>query len=143
MPITGTELAAYVGVVMSVLSLMGLTYVGAWRLAKIELKVDTMWDFLMRRAQSEAVQKGLATMNSPMMVKDDALSIMAPLAVRLRGFYESMLVKPDDTHLALLIEAEMGDDILRDICIPHGLLMGACLPLAVAVAKSSNQVIFH
>lgn len=138
-----SELVAYISVGMSALSLVGLTYIGTWRLGRMELKVDTMWDFLLRRAQSEAVQKGFATMNSPMIIQDHAFDIMAPVAAQLRSFYASFSNPPDDSELALLIEREFGDKILHEVCVPHGLLMGACLPVAIAVAKGTNKVVFH
>jgi len=45
----------------------------AERIARIEVKVDTLWDFQMRRAVAEAVSKGVATINSPLKVTGHAM----------------------------------------------------------------------
>jgi hypothetical protein len=57
-----------------VLHLLIFTAVGGvviwlWRtskyLARLELKINTLWDFQLRRGAVEALEKGIATMNSP------------------------------------------------------------------------------
>src|ERR1022692_481781 len=100
----------------------------------IEVKVDTMWDFTLRRARSEAVNNGYATINSPLVFSDEARGWLEPFASLLRDLYVSMGDHVTDTDLAVEIERIFGVRLLNEICIPHHMYMGACLLLAMDVA---------
>lgn len=104
------------------------------KITTIEVKVNTMWHFLMRRGEAEAVHKGWATMNSPIVVNQDAKELLAPMAEELRAFYEKNQ-KVTDFELALAIEKQFGERLAKEICIPNGFSLGACLVIAVSVAK--------
>jgi len=111
-----------------------LTFVIA-KFSRMEVRVETMWDFLMRRAVSEAIQKGIATLNSPVEISNDAKLWMKELSNELRRFYQRIGRQLSDRELALEIERRYGDQILKQVCIPNGLFQGVCLLIAVAVAK--------
>lgn len=110
------------------------------RFTRIEFQVETMWAFQMRRAQSEAVHKGYAYRNSPLLIKESSKDLMLPLASELRGFYRSLKKPMTDSELAMLIESQFGERLLIEVCIPNGLVLGACLPIAIAVAKGTDTV---
>lgn len=112
------------------------------KLATIEVKVETIWSSLVRRAFSEAVNKGMGTLNSPLLLKQEALDLMAPMAKELRDFYASEGRKyvGDDEALMLAIESKFGDKIVKEVCVPNALASHACLLIAIAVAKSTNVV---
>ena len=105
------------------------------RMVSIEVKVDTMWDFQMRRALSESIHKGIATINSPLTVTPEAKAWMHGLAEQLRDFYAKLGHRMTDRELALEIERRFGDEILHKVCIPNGLYEGACLIIAMEIAK--------
>lgn len=104
----------------------------------MEVKIDTLWDFQMRRGAGELVQKGHASMNSPIVLNDEAKKWMHELAEELRSFYSRMGRHLSDRDLAIEIERKYGDDIMRKVCIPNGISEGACLIIAMEVAKEIN-----
>ncbi len=121
---------------LSIISLLGVIWISAVKLTTIEVKVETIWSFLMKRALSEALIQGVATRNSPVRVTDDAKRWMTPLMPAIRDFYAKLGRRNiTDAELALEIERRFGDRILHEVCIPHGLYMGACLLIAVQALK--------
>ncbi len=110
----------------------------AERFARLELKVETMWDFLMRRGKAEAVRSGMATLNSPIIFTQEAMGWMPELEDELHAI-NVRLGGASDAQLALEIEKTLGDRILKEICIPRGIMMGACIQLAVAIAKNEPR----
>ena len=124
----------------------GATAIGVWinlkeKLAKLEVKVDTMWDFQMRRAMAEAVTKGVATMNSPLTIDEKtAMDWLGNLVLPLREFYGRFGKNLTDRDLMLAIERQFGNQIVRQVCVPHGLKDGSCLIIAAAVAKQDKVI---
>jgi hypothetical protein len=107
------------------------------RFAEYGVKVDTLWDFLFRRGASEAVQRGLGVMNSPIVINDGAKAWFDGMRNELQAWY---LLHTDltDSDLMIAIEQNFGDRILREVCIPNGIYQGACLLIATAVAKGGD-----
>jgi len=102
----------------------------------LDVKVETIWSFLMKRALSEAIVQGVATHNSPVRVTDEAKRWMSDLIPPIRDFYaKSGRRNITDAELAMEIERRFGDRILNEVCIPHGLYMGACLLIAIQAIK--------
>ena len=54
---------------VAIFTAVGGVVIWLWRtskyLARLELKINTLWDFQLRRGAVEALEKGIATMNSP------------------------------------------------------------------------------
>jgi len=105
------------------------------RIDRVETKINTLWEFVLRRGAAEAVIKGLGTMNSPITITDEAKAWMSGLAGPLREAYETRWKDLDDVNLAVAIEREFGDQITKEICIPHNVANAACLLIACAVAR--------
>ncbi len=129
-----SEVVAVISLLMSMVALFKVFYSIGQTLATLQLKVDTMWDFTLRRAKSEAVAQGWATINSPLVFTEKAVAVIAPLMEPLRELYEK-LGPISDTDLAIEIERLFGNQILNEICIPNHLYMGACLLIAIEAAK--------
>lgn len=104
----------------------------------LKAKVDTMWAFQMRRAISEVSEKGLGTLNSPLKFDKIAYDSLAPIKDELIQFYKEYERDKDDAAVLLAIETKFGERLLRLVCIPCMLTHGACLILALAVAKQSQ-----
>lgn len=128
-----------VGSIVGVVGLAMIVFRSGYKIAQIELKTNTIWDFLMRRSISEAVSQGIAKMNSPLIISEEAKSWMHGLANDLRSFYARQGRHLTDKELALEIERRFGQEILERVCIPHGLFAGACLLIAMEIAKEINQ----
>jgi hypothetical protein len=145
-----SEIAQTTTLVTAICSLIGLVAAsvhGATRVATIEariagidVKVDTMWAFQMRRALSEAVSSGLASVNSPIVFTPEAIASLDPIRDELLAFWKTVPEGTSDAAALLLIEARFGEDLLRLVCIPCGLSHGACLLLAMTIAKGSSQI---
>lgn len=133
------QIGIIVGIITGVLSFLGAVHLNGSRSAKIEVKVDTMWEFLMRRALSEGLEKGVVSMNSPVVVNEEAKKWMAGMAIELQKFYRKLGRNLTDHELAFEIERHFGDQILKEVCIPNGLSGGACLLIALEVAKEISK----
>ncbi len=133
------DLGSAASICASFLSMIGVVYLGAVKLTTIEVKVATMWNFLLRRAKGEAVLSGLADFNSPLVVKDSAKSLV-PQDLRDK-IVLAFADQPElsDVEMAVAIELRFGDEILREMCVPHGLYMGACLMICMAVVRDSHK----
>lgn len=133
------QLGILFGIATGILSFLGAVHLNGTRSAKIEVKVDTMWDFLMRRALSEGLEKGVLKVNSPVVISDEAKKWMAGMAIELQQFYRKLGRNLTDRELAYEIERRFGDEILKKVCIPNGLYSGACLLIAMEVAKEISK----
>lgn len=110
------------------------------RLDKVELHTTTLWEFVLRRGTAEAIQKGIATVNSPIRITAEAYEWMAALAIPLREAYESRWKDLDDSSLYVAIEREFGAQITMEVCIPHHVGNAACLLIACAVARGETLI---
>lgn len=136
MELSGETIGIGVGIIGAIL--------GTWIqtrlvIAKLEVKVDTMWAFQMRRSISESVQKGVATMNSPVKVTPEAKAWFETLRAELQAFYAKLGRKLTAHEMALEIERRFGDRMLKEVCIPQGLYEGVCLLIAMEVAKEAPK----
>jgi hypothetical protein len=119
------------------LSLAVYTVKASMWMGSIQTKVDTMWAFQMRRAVSEIASSGVGTVNSPITFTQDARSAMNPLKDELIAF-NAGIEKKSDAEALLEIERVFGDRLLKLVCLPCGLSHGACLLLALAVARQTE-----
>ncbi len=110
------------------------------RFGALELKVDTMWGFQMRRSMSEVITSGVGKTNSPLVFTDLAIHALDPIRERLVDWYKGTKSKISDADLLLGIEQNFGDDIVKMVCVPCGISYGACLIIALAVAKGSTEI---
>ena len=113
----------------------------ATKFGALQLKVDTMWAFQIRRAMSEVVQTGLGEMNSPLVFTPEAYASLAPIKPQLIRFFDSLpdSIRSDDAESLLAIERAYGDELLLRTCVPHKLTHGACLLMALAIAKRQEN----
>jgi len=135
-----TDFSALIGALTGIISLLSVVYLGAVKLAKIEVKVDTMWEFQRRRGISEAVRGGWGDFNSPFVPSPKAVALLRPLAPDLRATYHEKRHEWTDIDLMVAIERRFGDRIVRDVCIPTGLHDAACLAIAVEIAKGAVPI---
>ena len=123
-------------------SLLATIWVAAVKLARVEVKVDTMWNFLVRRAEAELLGKGLGTRDSPLILtaegKQQARAYLAGIAGDLQALGQQMGHCLSDPELMLVIEGRFGAYLVEHVCVPLHLEKGACLYLALDVAKNER-----
>ena len=114
------------------------------RLASLEVKVDTMWQFQLRRGMAEGVQAGLGTLSSPFKVNDAAKAAFSLMADELQAFYQELFQQNGGPmpveDLTLHIERAFGMRILKDVCLPYNLRDSSCLLIAAAVARGEDEI---
>lgn len=110
------------------------------KLTQLEVKVETMWLFHLRRGMAEAVDKGMASLNSPLVVNGKAREVFGVLGKELEDFYKQLGRELVDAELALELERKFGDRILKEVCIPNDMKYGACLLIAVSLAKQGAKI---
>lgn len=106
------------------------------------VKIDTTWDFLIRRSIAEATAKGLGTLNSPLIIDDEARALFSePLQNSLRAWFEA-LARPNisDRDLFIEIERVFGDQILQEVCNPNKLNSGECILIAVSIVRGGTAL---
>lgn len=120
------------------MALLAILWVAAVKLTRLEVKVETMWGFLMKRAVVEGVERGMLAVNSPVRLEPHSAEMFEHLSEDLREFGKEFRSKEVD--LALEIEKKFGDRLLHEICIPNKLSFGVCLIIATAIAKGGHTL---
>src|ERR1700723_1011191 len=66
----------------------GIAYIlDKMKFERLESKLNTIWDYLIKRAETEFIVKGLGTINSPYLVTDEVRSWYDPISKDLKNFY--------------------------------------------------------
>ncbi len=133
-------LAQFIAIVAALVGGVIATIKISMRVGALELKVDTMWGFQMRRSMSEVITSGIAQMNSPLKFSEEAVARLEPIKDDLLAWYTKQPQGLGDATLMLKIEQSFGDILLKLICIPCGLSYGACLILALFMAKGVDEL---
>jgi hypothetical protein len=122
-------------------SIFFLLFLGLIKLAQLEAKVDTLWQFQLRRGEVEAVLQGYATKNSPIRVNEERASQVFPagLAEEIQRFFNRLGRNLTRVEMAAEIERHFGDRIVDEVCIPQGISQGTCLILALHFASGQGQ----
>jgi hypothetical protein len=145
--VTPTDIAAWAGVSLSAVSILYAFFIAgvkhAREMATLTVKVDTMWSFTMKRAVSEAVNNDLMRHNSPLEITAKGYSFIKPMAQELWNYYQNYSEtsnKLSDAELALAIERDFGERLLKEVCIPNGMLYGECVILAVEAVRKHDDL---
>jgi hypothetical protein len=109
------------------------------RFAALELKANTVWDYLMRRGEAEGLRVGALTKNSPVSLTDGARERLAPLEADLKAWYRRAGRKLVDRDLSAALEKEFGQRIADWVAVPHGLHQGTCLLAAVLLCREVDS----
>lgn len=134
------QIGVLVAIATGLSSLFAIAYFTGGKLARLETKVETMWEFMVKRGKIELLQRGLGEMNSPIKITAEALSWFAPMQDDLKRFYAEHLVGVNENEARLQIERKFSDRLVKEICLPHNLQAAACLIIALVVAKGEDKV---
>lgn len=107
----------------------------AERFACVELKVDTMWDFQMRRGYAEGRMSDIITRNSPLRVRQDLWDALAPLHEALKAFYCDGGSHMNERDQFVELESRFGERLVDAVCIPLKISQGQCLLGAAIVGR--------
>lgn len=105
------------------------------RFDQIEKRVDALWEYLIRGAQSEAVAKGLGNLNSPFIMNDTTRSYFSTHVKELRNFYQENCIGLSDSDLFIAIDKQFGERLIKEVGIPNSLTHGSVIMAAVEIAK--------
>lgn len=109
-------------------------------IAEIKIKVETMWNFLLKRGAAEGVNNGMLTMNSPLRLTPESAKVMEHMEAELRAFRDDKFPDADEKRLAMEIENKFGDRLVKEVCIPNNISYGVCLLIATAVARGGHAL---
>lgn len=120
------------------------------RLTKVELitehnhdKINSLEEFLVHRALSQAVIKGMGSFKSPFKLNTETAKWYDFIAEELKTYYKTIGYKLSDLDLFMAISKNFGPKILKTICINHNLTGGECILGAMAVAKGMETIEFN
>lgn len=107
-------------------------------------KVNVMWRFLNQRAKLALEEESTGGLMLSAAHREHKITLpkrvyeaFADLAPKLRMRYQESWQFLDEDALALEIQAEFGDEIIRDVCRPLGWNDGKCLQAAAIIAQES------
>lgn len=107
--------------------------------SKIEVKVDTIWDYIMRRAIAAGLETNNLTMNSPVMATPGLEAMLEPMKEDLWQYYKAGAYKLSTRELFIALEKDFGDRFMKEICIPNGITQGVCTLAAIDVLKKKTN----
>jgi hypothetical protein len=125
-----------VSLVSSGISVLSVIYLGLIKFAQMDVKVDTLWQFQLRRGEVEAVLRGYATKNSPLKLNEERAleAFPAELGRAIQQYFSRLGRNLTRTEMAAEIERRFGERIVDEVCVPNGFSEGACLILAMHFA---------
>ena len=109
------------------------------QLSALQVKVDTMWQFQIRRGVSEVVHQGAGTMNSPLEIFEKYRSALDPIKGELVRFWKDRGHSVNDCDAMLEIERLFGAQLFEKVCIPCGMSHAGCLIVALSVASERTS----
>ncbi len=120
---------AQINQILTIIFTLGsLLYYTVTKIARIELKVDTLWDFIIRRAVGETISKGLGSFNSPFEVHENICELVRPYVPQIEAkLGKDKLKKISNRDLFIYIEKNYGEMFFAKICAPYGFNKGACV----------------
>lgn len=135
-----TDLQSNINSIGLVLTILSLIWFAAVKMTRVEVKVDTMWGMLLKRAVVEGVHMGLMEVNSPIRLINNSGQILQHMEGELREFYIKNCSNCSESTAALLIEKEFGSRLAQDVCIPNKISMGVCILIALSMARGGKPL---
>src|SRR5260370_27126871 len=132
-------LSELIAVLISGLSLIGMVYLGAFRMAKLESRVELLWAFLLRRGVGDALVGGVMEKSSPLRLNVDALKQHADLLARAQEFYDAEGRKLNDIALIEEMERRFGVSLVA-IAAEHKMMAGGCLVALVFLMRPTMSL---
>ena len=131
-----TSLTLSVG---TLIAIAGFIWKFSTQIAAISVKIDTLWDFHMKRGQIEGLHMGAMTRNSPLSLTQVARDWFTSLEADVKTWYRKTDKRVSDRDLFVLLEKEFGQRITDEICIPHQITREVCLAGAVLICRECDS----
>lgn len=108
-----------------------------------EWKINTIWTWFVRAAKSDAADKGVVTVNSPMKISDKSRPLYNNMISALREIYRQEFRKkgkePSEVELSMIIANQLKEELWDEVCNQTGMNHGECLIGAVALAQEVGR----
>jgi hypothetical protein len=134
------ELHATINSIASGIAILGVLWIAAVKLTRLEVKVETMWGMLLKRAIVEGVSQSLMEVHSPVRLINNSGEMLIHMADEIREFYKKNCQGMSESAAALAIEKEFGSRLVTEVCIPNNISFGICLIIALSVAKGDESL---
>lgn len=130
-----------VGILLTIIgTVLGFIWITATKLTRLEVKVETMWGFLIKRAVVEGVLGDHMETHSPVRLINNSGSMLEHMAEEIHKRYLEKWQKLTEAEIGLEIEKEFGNRLVKEVCIPNGIGFGVCLVIAIAAAKGTETL---
>jgi hypothetical protein len=117
-----------------------LIYTIGWRLGRYELKVDTLWKYVVEAALVDSRQKGVLVSNSPVRVSAAVNGHFGSLGGKLKEYYKrNNLSNLSDNEIVWHLYLAFDQELIDKVCLPHDLNMGQALIAALHICKGEIQ----
>jgi hypothetical protein len=93
----------------------------AERFARLELKVETLWQIKMQGGIAGAVEAKGGVVNSPMLITETGLEIMKPVLADLIAWYKMGKEKLSNSDLELHIAKDWSERLFNEIALQRGI----------------------
>lgn len=111
-----------------------------WVLSALSTKVDVMWTLQIKQAFTNAVDKGVATLNSPLEFVEEEWNKLDSIKPDLQEWWRVCNGHLDNKTALIHIEKAFGDRLLKEISLPYKMPYWICLLLALAVAQNTRTI---
>jgi hypothetical protein len=131
------EAMATIGLVISCLSLLATIYLGLFRMARIEARVDIIWTFILRQGVASSILGGLVERNSPLRFNVGALQRHQDFVARLQDWYTPARQRLRDLELFVELESSFSKEFTA-ICEEEKVLPGGCTAAAMFLLRPAT-----
>jgi hypothetical protein len=126
--------------ILGIVNLVGLIYVVGWKLGRYELKVDTLWKYVVEAALVDSRQKGVIVSNSPIQVSATVNGHFGGLSAKIKDYYlKHKLYRLSDSEIVWHLYLAFDQDLIEKVCLPYNLNMGQALIAALHICKGAIQ----
>lgn len=135
-----TNEVAVLSTILGVVDLLGLIYIIGWKLGRYELKVDTLWKYVVEAALVDSRQKGVLISNSPVRLAATVNGHFGALGEKIKKYYDkNHLSQLSDSEIVWHLYLAFDQELVDKICLPYGLNMGQALVAALHICKGEIQ----
>lgn len=120
--------------------ILGLMYKISSRVAKTELKVDTMWDLHIRQQMVSGVKNDTLKFNSPIRATTKGYEWFTPYMDKLKEWYLSGDIRNlSDRELYIALDRKFGAEFSVDLALTKDTHLGELIAVALAICRDFDR----